>query len=51
MKQGREEEKSSMICVDKVTGHVEGLVMRMERMLTAGDDQNPPTRALGRGER
>ena len=40
MKQGREEEKSSKIGVDKVTGHVEGLVMRMERMLTAGDDLN-----------
>ena len=39
MKQNKEE-KSSMTDVDKVTGHVEGLVMRMERMLTSGDDLN-----------
>ena len=29
-----------MIGDDKVTGHVEGLVMQMERMLTSGDDLN-----------
>ena len=39
MKQHKEE-KSSMTNVDKVTGHVEGLVMQMERMLTSGDDLN-----------
>ena len=39
MKHSREE-KSSMIGVEKVKGHMEGLVTRMERMLTAGDDLN-----------
>ena len=39
MKHSREE-KSSIIGVDKVKGHMEGLVMRMEQMLTAGDDLN-----------
>jgi hypothetical protein len=40
MKQGREEENSSMIGVDKLTGQVEGFLMWTERMLTAGDDLN-----------